>query len=178
MKLDQFVMSAMAEVLKPNMQEAKVPGRTPGIIRVPSKAELDTYFKDSLAGGGYDPSSHWCGIFAAYLLRKAGVRCYWLMSKGITDESDGADLEIASDAEARQGLQIGDVLIREPQHHHIIVMEPVTSGVIPCVEGNAGGIAHPLLAMNWAANARNNTVGKVVKRYRIKEKMGAALVGE
>lgn len=176
MKVDRFYMSAMLELFKPNMQEAPVPGRAAGIIRVPTKAELDVYFKESLAGGGYDPSAHWCGIFATYLLRKAGVRCHWVMSKGITDDSNGADYEVATDSEAQQGLQPGDVVIREPQHHHIIVMEPVASGVIPCVEGNAGGIGHPLLAMNWAANARNNTVGNVVKRYRIKETMGAGLV--
>src|SRR4051794_40494605 len=94
MKLDQFVMSAMSELFKPNMQEVTVPGRAAGILRVPSKGELDAYFKDSLAGGGYDPSSHWCGIFATYLLRRAGVRCHWVMSKGIADDSDGVDLEI------------------------------------------------------------------------------------
>lgn len=73
------------------------------------------------------------------------------MSVGITDDEGASDLETADAPEARLDLRIGDVLVREPEHHHIIVLDPVSAGPIRCVEGNAGGVGHPLLAMNWGA---------------------------
>jgi hypothetical protein len=174
MKLDQFVMSAMSELFKPEATTFKGQDNVPGWTRVPSKSELDNYFKTSLAGPAFDPTVHWCGIFATYLLKKAGVRCHWAMGDGITDDSNGQDLETTDSPNAQKDLQIGDVVVREPQHHHIIVLEPVDAGTIRCVEGNAGGVGKPLLAMHWAANMRNNTVGNIVKRYRIKERMSWA----
>ena len=174
MKLDQFVMSAMSEMFKPEATTFSGQDKAPGWTRIPTKSELDNYFRTSLAGPAFDSTAHWCGIFATYLLKKAGVRCHWVMCDGITDDSNGVDLETASGPDAQKDLKIGDVVVREPEHHHIIVLEPVTAGAIRCVEGNAGGVGKPLLAMNWAANMRNNNVAHVVKRYRIKEQMSWA----
>ncbi len=144
-------------------------GNIPGYTRVPSKADLDRYFKG--CGGnyrGYDTGSHWCGIFATYLMKLAGVNCHWVMGKGIQDDSNGADLEVILDGvTARKDIIVGDILVREPNHHHIIALDGPKSGSIRCIEGNAGGIKYPLLAMDWAANAHNNQVGNVSARYRI-----------
>src|SRR5262249_21372744 len=118
----------------------------------------------------FDPTSHWCGIFATCLLNRAGVRCHWVMCDGIFNDLYEDDLEIVKTAaEAKNGIRYGDVLIREPNHHHIIVLEPVTAGVIPCIEGNAMGVGSPLIAMNSALNMANNSVGNVVARFRIRE---------
>jgi len=176
MKLDRFVMAAMGELFQPGATTFKGIGNEPGWIRRPTKEELDKYFRESEAGPAFDPTVHWCGIFATYLLKKAGVRCHWVRSVGITNDEGASDLETANPPEAQLDLRIGDVLIREPEHHHIIVLEPVSVGAIRCVEGNAGGLGNPLLAMNWGGgkNLTYNSVDRVVKRYRIKEKMSYA----
>lgn len=166
-RVEQFVQLAIAEVNKPGVM---VKERVPGSVRVPTKDELDAYFRESKAGNVFDSNAHWCGIFAACLLTRAGVRCHWIVAEGIANDvyEDQKDLEIAYGADARKGIQFGDVLIREPNHHHIIVLEPASGGTIRCVEGNAMGVGSPLIAMNSSLNMANNCVSKVNTRYRIR----------
>lgn len=114
-------------------------GSIPGHTRVPSKEELNNYFK---AGGaaGYDKRVHWCGIFQVYLFKKAGVACHW--DRAIVDDSSGKDLEIVSGAEAKKGLAVGDIIRVSWAQHHFMVLDPVEKEYIRSVEGNAGGLAH------------------------------------
>jgi hypothetical protein len=169
-RVEQFVQLAIAEVSKPGAQAAQVRGSVPGSTRKPTNDELDAYFRESKASNAFDPSAHWCGIFAVSMLRRAGVRCHWVVDGGIFNDlyEDQEDLEITTGADAQKGIQYGDVLVREPNHHHIIVLEPVTAGTIRCVEGNAQGVGSPLLAMNWGGNMANNCIANVNTRYRIK----------
>jgi len=178
-KLARFVNLAMMEVFKADVrghdvQTAKVRGRENLAVRIPTRAELNGYFLGAGCAGGYDPTTHWCGIYATHFLRLADVRCHWERGNGIIDDSGGEDLEIVYGPDAQKGLKFGDVLVREPEHHHIIVFGEVEAGPIRCIEGNAGGIKHPLIAMDYPPNQANNSVGRVVSRYRIRQTLSFA----
>lgn len=164
-KRDLFITLATQEVLYGKTTEYKYPaGTIPGFTRPPSKEELNGYFK-AAGAGGYDPTVHWCGIFQVYLLKKANVTCYWQQAicQTIYDE----DLEIVSGKEAQTGLQVGDIVRVERNQHHLMVLEPVSKGFIRGIEGNAGGLKHPLVAMNWMGNTGSNVVEQIQWRYRI-----------
>ena len=78
------------------------------------------------------------------------------------------DLEIVTDDErAKKGLDIGDIVKVHHNEHHFMVLSATTSGFIRNFEGNAGGIDHPMLAANWAANMSSNVVADVYVRYRV-----------
>jgi hypothetical protein len=162
-KFDSYIWWANYEAYHGKVQTA---GRRsdPGFLRVPSKEELKNYM---IAGGasGYDPTVHWCGIFQTYLLLKAGVACHW--DRAIVDDSGGRELEVVSGTEAQKGLQCGDIVRVSHAQHHLMVLEPVTKGFIRSIEGNAGGLDHPLIAAYWMGNARHNTVETIQFRYRV-----------
>ena len=162
-KFDSFIWWAMIETYRGNLQTQN---NVPGITRVPSKAELDEYFK---AGGaaGYDKRFHWCGLYQTYLLKKAGVACHWLIGTGIIDDSGGKDLQIVSGEEAKKGLAFGDIVRVKHHEHHFMALEPVEKGYIPSIEGNAGGKDHPLIAANWMGNALHNVIEQIQYRYRV-----------
>jgi hypothetical protein len=164
-KRDLFISYANSEVYHGKTTEYKYPGGTiPGFTRVPSKDELNAYFT---AGGaaGYDPSIHWCGIFQVYLLKKAGVLCRW--DRAILNDIYDEDLEITSGPAAQTGLQVGDIVRVRQNQHHLMVLDPVSKGFIRGIEGNAGGLKYPTLAINWMGNAKSNIVEEIEWRYRI-----------
>lgn len=164
-KRDIYISYANSEVLYGKTTEYKYPeGTIPGYTRVPSKEELDNYFK---AGGapGYDPSVHWCGIFQVYLLKKAGVLCHW--DQAILNDIYDEDLEIVSGEAAKTGLQVGDIVRVRQNQHHLMVLDPVSKGFIRGIEGNAGGLKYPMLAINYMGNANSNIVEEIEWRYRV-----------
>jgi hypothetical protein len=164
-KFASYYMSAVMEIYNsPGATEWKQGASTPGCTRVPSKDELDKYFRAADVPG-YDKRVHWCGIFQVYLLKQAGVACHW--DRAIVDDSNGKDLEIVSGEEAKRGLQAGDILRVGWAQHHFMALQPVEKGSIPCVEGNAGGLDHPTLAANWMGNALHNVVADIQYRYRV-----------
>ena len=166
-KRDLFISLATQEVLYGKTTEYKYPnGTIPGYTRRPSNEELDKYFK---AGGvaGYSPTVHWCGIFQVYLMQKAGVLCRWEYSQILNNLYDDPGLEITSGREAQTGLQVGDVVKVRPAQHHLMVLDPVSKGFIRGVEGNAGGLENPLLAINYMGNRDKNVVEEIQWRYRI-----------
>ncbi len=134
-----------------------------GYTRKPSRAELDKYFKAS--GGfpqGFDKTVHWCGLFATYVLRKAGVGVVWQHGK-IVDLSGGKDITLVSGS---KGIGPGDVAVRDmntANHHFIVLAEPV-KGAITSVDGNYGDIKNPMLfyGRHW-----KNSVSAVNFYYRI-----------
>lgn len=162
-KIDLFIWWAMSEMYRGNLETN---GKSPGITRVPSKSELDEYFK---AGGaaGYDKRFHWCGLYQTYLLKKAGVACHWQIGDGIKDDSGGTDLQIVNGEEARKGLAFGDIVRVKHNEHHFMVLEPVEKGYITSIEGNAGGKDYPKIAAYWMGNALHNVVGEIQYRYRV-----------
>jgi hypothetical protein len=167
-KRELFISLANQEVYRGQMSEYKYPNSIPGYTRVPTKDELNAYFR---AGGvaGYAPTVHWCGIFQVYLLQKAGVLCRWAYSEICNNLYDDPGLEITTGKDAQSGLQIGDVVKVRPDQHHLMVLDPVSKGFIRGVEGNAGGLKYPMLAINYMGNSDKNVVEEIQYRYRIVE---------
>ena len=163
-KLAVFIWWALYEVYHGKTSSGGPKGTIPGTIRQPSKTELDKYFQ---AGGaaGYDPKVHWCGVFQTYLLKCAGVNCHW--DGKIVDDSGGRDLQIVEGKEARKGLALGDIVRINHDEHHFMVLEPAARGFLKSVEGNAGGLEHPLVAAFWMGNAKHNVVEDIYLRYRV-----------
>ena len=132
--------------------------------RVPSTADLNRYFVGCGGGyAGYDPTMSWCGIFACYILRKAGLNVKWKKYRGIEDLSGGSDLKAIW---GREGLALGDVAVRGTGDHHFILLETPSEGqsVVRAVDGNARGPGDPLLFCGY--NPRNALSG-VKYYYRI-----------
>jgi hypothetical protein len=164
-KRDIFINYAAGEVYHGKMTEYKYPnGTIPGYTREPSKTELNAYFQ---AGGaaGYSPTVHWCGIFQVYLLKKAGVLCHW--DREILNDLYEEDLEITSGEAAKSGLLVGDIVRVQRNQHHLMVLDPASKGFIRGIEGNAGGLKYPMLAINYMGNAKSNIVEEIQFRYRI-----------
>lgn len=147
---------------------AEMKGQT---FRVPSKAELDAYFTG--CGGPWtesDNTTSWCGIFMCYLLRKGGAKVSWVMGAGIHNQvgsgsgNPGGDISVVRYS-GNQGCRKGDILVRDRgQHHFLALVEPTSTAVIPCVEGNYGGPGNPMLhhGSNW-----KNQLGRVHTYYRV-----------
>jgi len=132
--------------------------------RVPSKDELDKYFKGCNSTWpppldkkhkpftGYDRTVSWCGIFATYCLIQVGARVRWVISQGIEDLSGGGDIVRV---DGNQGIRRGDIAVRGSSSHHFIVLDPEFNSQkgFKCVEGNSGGTAYP--QMRYGYNLRN-----------------------
>jgi hypothetical protein len=105
----------------------------------PTPMQLTNYFTG--CGGsynGYKPTLSWCGIFATYILRQAGIRVQWQSHIVIVSPYD---LELVY---SREGMDIGDVAVSN--NHYFIVMEKVAykQPVPPlAVHGNYGGVGNP-----------------------------------
>ena len=164
-KRELFIQYATNEVLYGQTTEYKYPnGTIPGYTRTPSNDELNNYFQ-AAGVAKYDPAVHWCGIFQVYLLQKAGVARQW--DRAIVNELYYDDLEIVSGKEAQTGLEIGDIVRVRQNQHHLMILDPVSKGFMRGVEGNAGGLRYPTLAINWFGNAKSNVVEEIQHRYRI-----------
>ena len=164
-KRELFIQYATNEVLYGKTAEYKYPnGSIPGYTRTPSKEELNKYFQ-AAGVAKYDPTVHWCGIFQVYLLQKVGISCHW--DRAIVNDLYYDDLEIVSGKDAQTNLQIGDIVRVQRNQHHLMVLDPVSKGFIRGVEGNAGGLQYPTLAINWFGNAKSNVVEEIQHRYRI-----------
>jgi hypothetical protein len=166
-KLDAFLWWANIEVYRSGVDFENKTNSDSGFVRRPSSDELDNY----CIGAGlrkYEPTGHWCGIFQTYLMKKAGINCHWVISKGIKIEA-ASKHEIQEDVMPAAGkdLALGDILIVQHNDHHIMVLEPTRSGYIPSIEGNAKGINNPALGAFYTGNALHNVVSKIQKRYRI-----------
>ena len=135
-------------------------GRRP--TRRPSSEDLHRYFTQCGASyPGFDDTMAWCGIFATYILRKAGVKVRW--ARRIEDLSGGQQVK---DIVGHEGMGPGDVAVRGAagQNHHFIVLETPKNGVIRSVDGNYGGVGNPVL---FCGHHWKNTVSSVDHYYRI-----------
>jgi len=132
--------------------------------RVPSRADLDRYFINCGGGySGYDPTVSWCGIFACYIMRKAGLRVKWKRYKGIEDLSGGTDMKAIW---GREGIALGDVAVRGSGQHHFILLETPAKDqrVVYAADGNAMGKYNPMLA---CGRDGRNILPEVTYYYRI-----------
>jgi len=137
--------------------------------RKPAQSELDRYFAE--CGGHWkkaDGTVHWCGVFTAYLLRKAGARVWWVMGWGIHNVVGNENPEgniYVHRIDGNKGISIGDIAVRDSSVHHFIVLsQPDKYGNYECVEGNYGGIGNPML--HHGKNYKNN-LSRVHLFYRV-----------
>lgn len=137
--------------------------------RQPTQEELNAYFAG--CGGPWkkaDTTTSWCGIFATYLLRKAGAKVRWVMSRGIYNltgnENSEGDMNVYY-ISGNKGITIGDIAVRDKSNHHFIVLNPPDEeDIFECVEGNYGGVGNP-----WLHQGKNdkNKVSRVNYYYRV-----------
>lgn len=137
--------------------------------RQPTRSELDKYFSE--CGGIWkkaDTTTSWCGIFATYLLRKAGAKVLWSIGYGIHNQTGNENPEgeiFVQYVKGNQGITLGDIAVRGSGNHHFIVVgSPDSNGVFDCVEGNYGGIGDPWL--HYGKNYKNN-ISAVKHYYRV-----------
>lgn len=137
--------------------------------RQPTYSELNKYFVEcGSTWTSFDPTVNWCGVFAAYLLRKAGAKIRWVMGWGIHNltgtENPEGNIYVQM-IYGNKGISIGDIAVRDSSNHHFIVLTPPDNyGNYKCVEGNYGGVGNPWLHHGW--NYKNN-ISRVNLYYRI-----------
>lgn len=119
--------------------------------RRPSADELNKYFVgcDGI-WRGYDPNTHWCGIFVTYLLRKAGAQVRWIYRRGIHNVTGYENIEGYMSVwlyGGNKNISPGDICVRgDGEHHFIVISPPDKHGTFEhCVEGNFGGLGNPQL---------------------------------
>lgn len=141
--------------------------------RRPSNDELNNYFIESGWKEGYNTTTHWCGIFATYLLRKAGAKVHWVKGRGIhnlvgAENPEGKtsiigpyfgrkrEIKATKQIVYDNTIMVGDICVRGVgQHHFIVLCPPDEHGTFEhCVEGNYGGLDFPLL--HQGKRAKNN----------------------
>ncbi|MGH7461352.1 MAG: hypothetical protein ACREMA_10030 [Longimicrobiales bacterium] len=105
-----------------------------GAEQAPTLAEAEWSLKNLGTGvmvGGQ--KKHWCGVFAAEVLRRAGVDARWtLLGGGIK----GSGVSLRS---GNQNMLPGDVAMIPKSNHHFIVTDvDYTGNKLWTVEGNTG----------------------------------------
>jgi hypothetical protein len=99
------------------------------------------------AGGGLDLFTSvdaegiaWCGIFAAWVLKRVGFKVYWGSDRKL--HSNGGDLTLGYPANGassgwRDQIQAGDIcVLGSNQHHVIIVSAKPGAEQVETIEGN------------------------------------------
>ncbi len=75
---------------------------------------------------------HWCGIFAVYCIKKAGIDLgYWKPGRGVKDEGT---------LEPTENPQPGDIGYFEEKQHHCII-KAVHGDTIESIDGNSGNFS-------------------------------------
>ncbi len=116
----------------------------------PSRDQMDAYFQATgcwrdYASADSHSKGNWCGFFAIYCLRSAGLSSvHWGPQQG----GEQAGWDIAGDPGEVQkvwgydGIQPGDVAILDSHSHHIVVTS-VDDEYVDDIEGNGGDPAKP-----------------------------------
>lgn len=86
---------------------------------------------------------HWCGIFATFVLRRAGIPVKWRDAVGIVpSDRDSTYVHkklswIPSHGYDKNDISPGDVCaIPRANHHFVIIEAPAGSAILRCVAGN------------------------------------------
>jgi hypothetical protein len=91
----------------------------------PTKSELNNYFIESGANSKGNDGRPWCGIWATFILRKAGMNVKWgPLNKhgwGIVDLSGGFITLRGGSA----GIRPGDVAVIPALNHHFFIEDVV-----------------------------------------------------
>lgn len=103
---------------------------------------------------------HWCGVFAVWVLRKAGVKVSWAWGQGIQglkQVTNPNEIPPHFKDDRRLGVDRGDViivknpwvydqngkLVEQKRNHHCVVIDVDPKYGVLCIEGNAGSDANP-----------------------------------
>jgi hypothetical protein len=120
---------------KPSAQEMVDIFKDAGAEQAPSMSEAEWSLKNLSTGvkvGG--AVKHWCGVFAAEVLRRAGVDARWTLLGG---SIKGTGVKYRP---GRTGIQPGDVaMIPKANHHFIVVGVDYGGNRLWTVEGNTAG---------------------------------------
>jgi hypothetical protein len=110
--------------------------------------ELDKYFKETgKSPYGADKETSWCGIFACWVLWKAGVGVSWGINQnnsfGIISPAGGQVELVDPKSNKGEGIRPGDVGVIVHRNHHFIV-EQSYMGVdtMVTISGNYMGRKH------------------------------------
>jgi hypothetical protein len=107
--------------------------------RSPSREQLDKYIQwsglpyrdwaQASAGTKTNPSrikENWCGLFAVYCLRKAGLTsCYWGINSKVNEYTICGPADTLTLVHGTNGIRRGDVAVYKSMSHHFIVDEVV-----------------------------------------------------
>ena len=112
-------------------------------------------------GGTSDSAAaiHWCGIFATFVLRKAGLDVKWRSGEGIVSRGGTKYLTkknswITKDGFDRNSFAPGDVCVIPRANHHFIVIEaPAGGDTLRCVAGNGNR-----QQIEWQNHSRTSVV--------------------
>ncbi len=110
--------------------------------------ELDKYFKDTgKSVYGADKTTSWCGIFACWVLKQAGVQVYWGINQfnsfGIVSSAGGQVELVDPKKNSGRGIRPGDIGVILHRNHHFVV-EQAYEGVdtMVTISGNYLGRKH------------------------------------
>lgn len=120
---------------KPSAQELSDIFTDAGAEQAPSLSEAEWSLRNLSTGvkvGGQ--VKHWCGVFAAEVLRRAGVDAQWTLMGGAIKGKG------VSYRPGNQGIQPGDVaMIPKANHHFLVVGVDYGGNTLWTVEGNTEG---------------------------------------
>ncbi len=114
----------------------------------PTWDEMNTYFTVAW-GNSYDQAgshtkSHWCGIWAVYILIQAGLTARW----GPIVGGWGVSSAQVKRHNGNKGIQPGDVGYvrfcggKVADHHFLITRVDEELDFTECIDGNAGGVGN------------------------------------
>ena len=94
----------------------------------PTVTDMDAYFMQAwgaYASASKSTKSLWCGIFAVYVLRQAGLKVHWgpMSTKAggwgiVTDAYESSQVRIVN---GHSGVQPGDIGYVSAYNHHFII---------------------------------------------------------
>lgn len=104
-----------------------------GCEQVPTRREIEWSLKQEYGMKVGGQTKHWCGIFAAFILRSAGLDVRWTLMKGKIVGPSGQ----IKFRPGKNGIQPGDVaIIHAGEHHFIITDVQIEGNAIRSVDGN------------------------------------------
>jgi hypothetical protein len=141
----------------------------------PTVTDMDAYFMQAW-GGTYASASKstkslWCGIFAVYVLRQAGVKVHWgpMSTKAggwgiVTDAYESSQVRIVN---GHSGVQPGDIgYVSAYNHHFIITAVDELFDYTECIDGNADGVT-PAGTLGTIKRRKSRRLSQIEAYYQI-----------
>jgi hypothetical protein len=141
----------------------------------PDSNDMDTYFMQAFglpySKASTHTKSHWCGIFAVYVLRQAEVSVHWgpMPTKAggwgiVTDAYQSAQVRIIN---GHSGIQPGDIgYVSAHRHHFIVTQVDEFFNYVECIDGNAGGVT-PVGTLGTVKRLKSRHLSQIEAYYKI-----------